>query len=136
MPVINKTLYDPSLEQKWDSFNEVRDEVLKALEEARKNKVIGNSLSASLHLYPNAKTTELLAQFNDLDNLFIVSKVTIHPSTEEVPADAVKLELVSVSVKQAEGEKCERCWNVTPEVGEDKEHPALCRRCSSVVQLL
>jgi isoleucyl-tRNA synthetase len=48
----------------------------------------------------------------------------------------MKQELLSVHVKPAEGEKCERCWIVTPEVGQDEHHPTLCRRCASVVQSL
>ncbi|MDF2671355.1 MAG: ileS [Paenibacillus sp.] len=136
MPVIHSSLYNLPLEQKWDSFNEVRDEVLKALEETRKNKTIGNSLSASLHLYPTEQTAQLLEQFDNLDNLFIVSQVTVHHPSEEIPADAMKQDLLSVHVKPAEGEKCERCWIVTPEVGQDEHHPTLCRRCASVVQSL
>lgn len=120
-----------ALEEKWDQLLEVRDDVLKALEEARRMKVIGHSLGASVHLYPNETTAELLRKFPRLDELFIVSEVKIH--LEAAPEDAVKFENIAVKVEQAAGEKCERCWIVTPEVGKDEAHPSICPRCASVV---
>ena len=63
-----------------ESFLEVRDDVLKALEEARKEKVIGNSLGAAVNLYPNEDDVmRCLTQFEQLDQLFIVSAVNLHP---------------------------------------------------------
>ena len=56
LPEVDSSLYKEELENKWNSFLDVRDEVLKALEEARKEKVIGNSLGAAVHLYPNEAT--------------------------------------------------------------------------------
>lgn len=120
-----------SLEEKWDQLREVRDDVLKALEEARRLKVIGHSLGASVHLYPNETTAVLLQKFPRLDELFIVSEVQIH--LEAAPDNAVKFENIAVMVEQAAGEKCERCWIVTPEVGKDEAHPSICPRCASVV---
>ena len=38
---------------------------------------------------------------------------------------------VGVVVGLAEGEKCERCWRVLPEVAKHEAH--LCERCSEVV---
>ncbi len=120
-----------SLEEKWDQLREVRDDVLKALEEARRLKVIGHSLGASVHLYPNETTAALLQKFPRLDELFIVSEVKVH--LEAAPVDAVKFENIAVKAEQAAGEKCERCWIVTPEVGKDENHPSICPRCASVV---
>lgn len=120
-----------SLEEKWDQLREVRDDVLKALEEARRLKVIGHSLGASVHLYPNETTAALLQKFPRLDELFIVSEVKVH--LEAAPEDAVKFENIAVKAEQAAGEKCERCWIVTPEVGKDENHPSICPRCASVV---
>ena len=136
MPQADRSVYDTELESKWERFMDVRDEVLKALEVARKNKVIGNSLGASVSLYPDQATAELLNQFSDLDQLFIVSAVHVHNANTEAPETAMKLKGVSVAVNVAEGEKCERCWVVTPEVGQDSDHPTLCARCSSIVKTL
>lgn len=136
---VRQEWYDPELEQKWEKLIAVRDEVLKALEIARKEKRIGNSLSAHVHLYPDEATAQLLAQFEGvekLETLFIVSKVTVHPAGTPAPSDAQALRGLSAKVEQAEGEKCERCWNVTPEVGTDEKHPTLCHRCVHVVESL
>lgn len=122
---------DSDLEKKWDQLLEVRDDVLKALEEARRQKVIGHSLGASVHLYPNEATAALLQKFPRLDELFIVSEVKMHH--EAAPEDAVKFESIAVKVEQAAGEKCDRCWIVTPDVGKDEAHPSICPRCASVV---
>lgn len=128
--------FDKELERKWESLIDVRDEVLKALETARKEKRIGNSLSAHVILYPSGETAALLAQFPELEKIFIVSKVTVQPPGAEAPADAEKLKGVAVKVETAEGGKCERCWNVTTEVGANEEHPTLCNRCTRVVKLI
>ncbi|MFD2612826.1 isoleucine--tRNA ligase [Paenibacillus gansuensis] len=133
MPNEDASLYDPKLEDKWEKFIALREDVFKALETARKDKVIGNSLSASLHLYPNAEAAELLSKLGELEQLFIVSGVTVHPSDAEIPSDAADFPSLKVKVEVAEGEKCERCWIVTPEVGSNEEHPTLCLRCAEVI---
>ena len=133
MPQPNKSLYEEALENKWDRFITLREDVFKALEEARNQKTIGNSLGAAVHLYPNAETFELLAQFPDLDQLFIVSQVALHPAGTQAPAEALNFAKLSVLVTVADGEKCERCWIVTTEVGQSADHPTLCKRCASVV---
>ncbi|OEF99552.1 isoleucine--tRNA ligase [Vulcanibacillus modesticaldus] len=124
---INQELMD-----KWDKFLDVRDEVLKALEVARKEKLIGHSLAAAVTIYPTEETTKVLAQFSDLDKLFIVSHVEVKEANSEVPEKAMTLEGLSVLVTVAEGEKCERCWTVTPEVG--KKTADLCPKCADIVE--
>jgi isoleucyl-tRNA synthetase len=132
MPQVKQNRYDPALEQKWLRFIEIRDEVLKALEDARNKKLIGNALGASLELFADEETVAFLSQFDHLELLFIVSNVLVH-TKESVPSDAIHFKKLSVLVSAAEGDKCERCWNVTPEVGKDISHPTLCARCASVV---
>jgi isoleucyl-tRNA synthetase len=129
-------LYDQTLERKWEALIDVRDEVLKALEVARKEKRIGNSLSAKVTLYPStAETAELLKQFDgELDKLFIVSETEV--ASGEAPADAMALKGLAAKVDTASGEKCERCWIVTPEVGTNEEHPTLCDRCTQVIKTI
>src|SRR5690606_32437219 len=116
MPQPDTSHYDEALEKKWEALIKVRDEVNKALEEARKNKTIGNSLVAKLDLYPEPKTAELLAQFTDLETLFIVSKVEVHEAGSAAD-DAQQLDGLAVKVTPAEGGKCERCWIISPELG-------------------
>ncbi|RAV19821.1 isoleucine--tRNA ligase [Paenibacillus contaminans] len=136
MPDADTSIYDELLERKWNQFLEVKNEVNKALEDARNRKVIGNALGAKLDLYPNEETAGLLARFEALDQLFIVSAVQAHPAGTAAPEEAMQLKGLSVAVSVAEGEKCERCWIVTPEVGSSDVHPTLCKRCSDAVSSL
>ncbi|SEF52120.1 isoleucine--tRNA ligase [Paenibacillus sp. UNC499MF] len=136
LPEVRTDVYNRELEQKWDGFLNIRDEVLKALEEARKNKTIGNSLSAAVDLYPSDAAFKLLSGFDKLDTLFIVSAANLHDPSEKAPEGSYEAPDLAVQVSVAEGEKCERCWIVTPEVGQNKEHPTLCARCAEVVSHL
>ncbi|PLS06480.1 isoleucine--tRNA ligase [Neobacillus cucumis] len=124
-----------ALEEKWSAFMTLRDDVLKALEEARNQKVIGKSLTAKVTLYVNEKSKALIDSISeDLKQLFIVSGFEVAGSYDEAPENAVKLDTTAIVVTKAEGETCERCWIVTPEVGQDPEHNTLCPRCADVVK--
>lgn len=126
-----------ALEAKWEKFMDLRDDVLKALEVARNEKVIGKSLTAALKIYPNVEVAELLNSINeDLKQLLIVSQVEVAESNEQAPEVAQKFDTLSIEVKPASGETCERCWIVTEEVGKDSDHPTLCPRCASVVKAM
>lgn len=124
--------YD-GLKAHWNSFMRVRDEVLKALEVARNEKVIGKSLQSSLTLYPNEQTRKLLMETESLSKLFIVSNVRIASVTEEIPRHAQVFEEIAVLVEKAEGETCDRCWQVSETVGEQEDHPSLCSNCAETV---
>jgi len=132
MPRENRITLGQEVVQRWQQFMELRDVVLKALEDARKEKVIGTSLAASVDLYPDEETHQLLSHFQNLEKLFIVSHVTLHPPGAEIRAHQTVPLLVAV--KHADGEKCERCWTITPEVGTHPVHRALCRRCAEAVE--
>lgn len=135
MPEVKELENAKELEAKWDKFLQLRDDVLKALEEARNEKVIGKSLSAKISLYVNKDTKELLNSISEnMKQLFIVSGYHVAGAYEEAPENAVKLEHAAIVVEKADGETCERCWVVTPEVGKDEKHPTLCLRCASVVE--
>jgi isoleucyl-tRNA synthetase len=123
------------LEGKWNAFLRLRDDVLKGLEEARKEKVIGKSLNAKVTLYVSEKTGKLLDSIQEsVKQLFIVSDFEVAGTYEDAPENALKLETAAIVITKAAGETCERCWTVTPEVGQDKEHPTLCHRCAEVVK--
>ena len=123
------------LEEKWSSFMKLRDDVLKALEEARNEKMIGKSLNAKVTLYVNDHVKELLHSIKEnLKQIFIVSSFEIAGSYEEAPENAHKFEHTAIVVSKAEGETCERCWIVTPEVGQVEEFETLCPRCADVVK--
>jgi isoleucyl-tRNA synthetase len=124
-----------ALEEKWSSFMKLRDDVLKALEEARNEKVIGKSLTAKVSLYVNEQTKALLDSISEnLKQLFIVSGFEVAGFYNEAPEDALKLETAAIVVTKAEGEICDRCWIVTNEVGQDPDHEKLCLRCADVVK--
>ncbi|MGG1398313.1 isoleucine--tRNA ligase [Bacillus salipaludis] len=123
------------LEEKWSSFMKLRDDVLKALEEARNEKVIGKSLTAKVTLYVNGQTKALLDSIQEnLQQLFIISGFEVAGTMEDAPENALKLDNAAIVVTKAEGETCERCWVVSTEVGQDSEHTTLCPRCAEVVK--
>ena len=123
------------LVEKWTKFMKLRDEVLKALEEARNEKVIGKSLTAKVTLYVREHVKELLDSIDEnVGQIFIVSDLEVAGSYEDAPENALKLENSAIVVTKAEGETCERCWVVTPDVGQNENHPTLCPRCAEVVE--
>jgi isoleucyl-tRNA synthetase len=119
-------------DEDWAKLRSVRDEVLKALEEARNNKLIGGGLEAQVILVaPEPLYSLLMCYEAQLRYLFIVSAVETKPAASPDGAGAVKVE-----VKEADGKKCERCWNYSTHVGEDKTYPTVCERCSVVLKEL
>ncbi len=104
---------------RWERIYAIRDEVLKALEEARNGKQIGSSLQAKVILTADKETTRfLLDYFDQLRYIFIVSQVEVHEG-----------DALNVEIQNADGEKCERCWNYSTRVGESEKYPTVCERC-------
>jgi isoleucyl-tRNA synthetase len=135
MPEVKMYGDTTELVEKWVSFMAVRDDVLKALEIARNEKVIGKSLTAAIKIYPSNEAYELLTSIKeDLNQLLIVSKAEVVTPDTKAPETAQSFEKLSIEVTTATGETCERCWVVTEEVGVDQDHPTLCKRCASVVK--
>ncbi|HLU21975.1 MAG TPA: isoleucine--tRNA ligase [Bacillaceae bacterium] len=135
MPEVKELSRALELEEKWSKFLKLRDDVLKALEEARNQKIIGKSLTAKVTLYVNDNTKALLESLSEsMKQLFIVSGFEVAGTVDDAPENALKLEHAAVVVEKADGETCERCWVVTPEIGVDSEHPTLCKRCAQVVK--
>ena len=123
------------LATKWTNIMELRDEVLKALEEARNAKTIGKSLEAKVTLFVKDEFKPLFdTDAIDFAQLFIVSQFELGGSKEDAVENALSLENASVLVEKAEGEKCERCWTISDTVGANEKHPALCTRCAEVVE--
>ncbi|MET1013420.1 MAG: zinc finger domain-containing protein, partial [Paenisporosarcina sp.] len=65
---------------------------------------------------------------------FIVSEFRLAGLKEEAPSEALTLDMASVVVVKAQGEKCERCWTISSKVDENDKHPTLCPRCADVVE--
>ncbi|MGJ9460616.1 isoleucine--tRNA ligase [Oceanobacillus sp. CF4.6] len=131
IPEARKIAGIENLETKWDHFMEVRDDILKSLEEARSEKAIGKSLEAKITIVPKDKETkEVLSSMEHLHQFLIVSDAVISESN----SDAKEYKFVNVLVEKHPGEKCERCWVASETVGEDHDHPELCTRCATVVK--
>jgi isoleucyl-tRNA synthetase len=108
----------------WDRLLEVRDAVLKRLEEARQEKAIGAPLEARVHLRADGDLYPLLAEYIEkLPEFFIVSQVSL----EQRPGE------FEVIVERASGRKCERCWKYSTEVGADPAWPTICPACAAAV---
>ena len=127
-PIVN-TLYDnKELSEKWDRILKLKDIVAKELEVARANKTIGHSLNAKVTLYAEEEQYEFIKENLELlRTVFIVSAIEVYENERK---NEVKL---GVKVEQAPGEKCERCWMYSETVGEDKENPTICHRCSQAI---
>lgn len=129
---------NPEVEAKWADIIKVRKEANKSLEKARQgeNRIIGNSLDAKVMLFSkNADMQNFLAENRDrLELALIVSNVEIVDSCDETFVEGEELKDLYIKVVHAEGEKCERCWKYSTEVGVDAEHPTLCPRCTSVLK--
>ena len=128
-----KAAADEAFEAKWDRIMAIRDDVKKVLEQARAEKTIGASLEASVTLYCNDAVYDLLNSIpmDELADLMIVSHVELIKG-EGGSASAV--EGLGVAAAHATGEKCERCWKYSADIGTHAAHPTLCARCASVVE--
>ncbi|MGG5368531.1 isoleucine--tRNA ligase [Enterococcus sp. AZ196] len=119
----------------WKAFMDFRDKVLKALEEARNEKVIGKSLEAKVTIYPNEQVGALLTALDaDLAQLLIVSPDSFSISKEAAPSNAMSFDDAAILVEKAEGEVCDRCRQVRTTVGEDEKLPTLCASCAHIVE--
>ncbi|KAB2337438.1 isoleucine--tRNA ligase [Cytobacillus depressus] len=135
MPEFKELPNAKGLEEKWTSFMKLRDDVLKALEEARNEKVIGKSLTAKVTMFVDEKAKAQLDSIDEsVKQLFIVSGFEVAGKLEDAPDHAHKFENTAIVVSKADGETCDRCWIVTPEVGQVEEYPTLCPRCADVVK--
>jgi len=114
----------------WTVLRGVREEVLKALEEARTGKLIGTGLEAQVRLAaPDPAYSVLARNLDQLRYLFIVSAVNLERAEASNGGSALR-----VQVSKADGQKCERCWNYSTRVGEDAFYPTVCERCSAVLK--
>jgi len=112
--------------ENWTRLIEVRESVLKSLETARQEKLIGAPLEARVQLSADGDLYPLLSQYaSDLPGLFIVSQVELHNHAQEG---------VQAIIERARGTKCERCWKYTEDVGSAPEFPTICSTCAAAVR--
>jgi isoleucyl-tRNA synthetase len=133
LAVIPREWLDPALGEHWAQLRDLRRVVTGALEVERGAKRIGSSLQAAVAVYIPERLAGLVREV-DLAELCITSAATVYlePSPEEA-FNLPDVPDIGVVVSPAEGERCERCWRVLPEVGDVPDHPDLCRRCAAVI---
>ena len=121
-PSINEKS-EEALLKKWQAVREVREAVTAAIEPLRADKSVGSSLQVEVAITaPDALAGYLKALGEELRFALLVSEVSVAKGDE-----------LAVAAKVSGGEKCERCWHYTDDVGSVAAHPTLCARCSENV---
>lgn len=133
-PECKEEYIDEALESKWDNFIEIRSEITRVLEGARRAKTIGHSLDAKVELHATGEALAILRSVEgDLATLLIVSQAKLVEGLAG-GVEATGREDLKVTVQATEGEKCERCWIYSDTVGKDAEHPTVCARCAAALK--
>ncbi|CCI19402.1 Isoleucyl-tRNA synthetase [Microcystis aeruginosa PCC 9807] len=136
------------LADKWAKFRQLRTEVNKVMETARNDKAIGASLEAKVLLYvPDETLQQELELFNNCESLtgnkvdelrylFLSSQVELVSDISAIQTAEYKGEsdFVSVGIVKADGEKCDRCWNYSTQVGKFADDPTICERCNAALK--
>ena len=136
MPAYTEAYNFADITDMWDKQFELRDDVMKALEIARADKLIGKSLDAKVTIYvENTETYELLKKFEDeLATVYIVSGVKLVNGKAEGNAFAETESGIAVLVEQADGHKCDRCWAYSTEGEETEDGGFICAKCKAVIE--
>ena len=131
-PTVREEYLDNELQERWETLLAVRSEITKAIEEARKSKLIGHSLDATVTVAPPERLRALLAaHLGELRELLIVSRLElVAPEAIAAPFRSEAIEGLMVGVGKAPGAKCSRCWNYSETVGCDPAWPGVCARCA------
>jgi isoleucyl-tRNA synthetase len=128
---------DQTLMEKWSQLIRVRSEITKALELARRDKVIGHPLEAEVSLVAGDELMGFLGtSWEIIREISIVSELSVlgeAAASSAVRFESEELPGLIVQVQAAKGEKCERCWIRSTTVGADALHPLLCQRCAGVM---
>ena len=136
LPDVKEEWKDSNLAKKWHRILEVRGEVTKALEKARVDKLIGHPLDASVTISANEDLYNgLYLYVDDLRSIFITSEASL-VKDESMPEayESEDIEGLSILVRTATGDKCERCWIHDNSVGTNSEQPTICNRCQDTLE--
>jgi isoleucyl-tRNA synthetase len=135
-PEVKEDYYDQKLTAKWDKLLAIRKDVSKALELARADKKIGNSLEAMVELNSADEEQQQLleSEIGQLADLFIVSQAELNSDLNPENVHQGEESSVLVRVKAAKGDKCDRCWKYDETVGEIENHEDICQRCADVIE--
>jgi len=125
-PPFDETWLSEDVYEEWENLGLVREKVLKELERAREENLIGNSLEAVVTLKVPSSQEEFLKKYEkELPSIFIVSAVELKPQAGDE---------LAVEITKASWEKCQRCWNFSSYVGKSPEYPHFCQRCEEGVK--
>ncbi len=116
---------------RWQQVLLVRDAVNAALEQARRDELIGGSLQAEVQLLAEPKLAQSLQHLGDELRFALLTSAATVTAVEQAPSDAQPTELKGLWLQVAKSShaKCERCWHHRAEVGTIAAHPTLCQRC-------
>jgi isoleucyl-tRNA synthetase len=137
---VDEKWHNPELAQIWQQIRQIRTDVNKVLDTARMEKMIGAPLEAKILLYVaseqlrasvKALNADIGNGVDELRYLFITSQVEMldTPSALQGLKYNLQSDAWGIGVVDAEGQKCDRCWNYSTHVGESTEHPLICDRC-------
>jgi len=138
LPDVREGAVDPALAERWERLLTVREEVAKALEVKRNEKIIGASQEASVDLWTSGEWREFLSKNESLlSPIFLVSRIRLKPfdaaKRSEMGWISEILPSFGVTVTRSDEPKCERCWTYRSDVGSDHRHPGLCGRCAKAI---
>ena len=130
-PEVNTKYVNAELGERWKVMIDAKAEIAKAVEQARKEKIIGHSLDARISIAAPGKMHNLFKEYlEDLRALLIVSQLQLVDEKEiSNPYKSEEIKGLTVGVEKARGVKCERCWIYSESVGADAQHPTVCDRC-------
>ncbi len=117
-PDVPASWQNDALEEKWDLIAKTRSDILGAIEPMRASKELRSSLEAAPTLAVAADAAAILKTV-DLAEICITAPVTVTEGSD------------GITIKKADGDKCERCWKILPEVGSEKD--GVCNRCADAV---
>ncbi len=134
-PALNPEWKNTDLASRWEQIIKVRADVSKALELARAAKTIGHSLDAAVIIAAPEELLAFLREFQqELQSIFIVSKVELKETLEGESWGSESIAGLKIQVSAAPGEKCERCWCYSEQLGTDSQHPTICPKCTAAVR--
>jgi isoleucyl-tRNA synthetase len=130
MPEVEDALVNPELAARWERIIALRQEVSKAMEIARRDKVIGHPLDARIVLSSEGQTLEFLKGVEGmLEDIFICSGVEVVQGDGNY-GESEAFPQLRIEVAKALGGKCPRCWHYRTDLGGDAKFPEVCGRCA------
>lgn len=125
------------LSEEWEKLLDLREDILKQLENLRAAKLIGSSQQSQIKLFTEDLSLRdwVVSNLLLIQELTMTSEVTLSPvASEEKPVPSTRWPHLLISALTSNHAKCERCWNLRSSVGSDANYPTLCERCAQVVR--